>query len=155
MMSAYMTVWKARFLDVDDVDKKSSVTVLKSPLADLGTINCGSPAGCQQLKTWRVEPADYRIDPPPEWEAPSRTYCEASLCDSDVFQPVSLWLCLESPVSVSSQYRRSRIASALSLHPCNATLIGALASGGVRPIDRVNILRCRLPIVPVLGRLKR
>ena len=30
MMSAYMTVWKAGFLDVD---KKSSVTVLMSPLA--------------------------------------------------------------------------------------------------------------------------
>jgi len=41
-------------------------------------------------------------------------------------------------VSVSSQSRRSRIASALSLHPCNAATLGALASGGVRPIDRVN-----------------
>jgi len=41
-----------------------------------------------------------------------------------------------------------------SLHPCNATL-GALAGGGVtRPIDIVNKVYL-VPIVPVVGRLKR
>jgi len=97
-----------------------------------------------------VEPADDRIDPPPERQAPSRPYREASLCDVVMFFSLSRFGCLKSPVSVSS--RRSRIASALSLvlASCNATL-GPLASG-VRPIESEQGVG--LPIVPVLGRLK-
>ena len=102
-----------------------------------GTSNCESPAGCQQLKTWRAEPADDRIDPPPEREAPSRPYREESFSLSR-FGSVSKVL---SAVSVSSRSRRSRIASALSLHPCNATL-GALASGGVTSDLLTGWIRC-------------
>jgi len=141
MMSAYMTVWKARFLDVDKNRQWLWWCPFWQHVPDLGTSNCESPAGCQHLKTWRVEPADDRIDLPPEREAPSRPYREASLCDVVMFFSPSRFGSVSKVLSlssVSSQSRRSCIASALSLHPCNAATLGALASGLVRPIDRVN-----------------
>ena len=78
-----------------------------------------------------MEPSDDRIDPPPEREAPSRPrpYREASLCDVVMFFSLSRFGSVSKVLSLSvlSQSRRSRIASALSLHPCNATL-GACAA---------------------------
>ena len=62
-----------------------------------------------------MEPADDGIDPPPEREAPSRPYREASLCDVVMFFSLSRFGSVSKVLSVSSQSRRLRIASALSL----------------------------------------
>jgi len=154
MMSAYMTVWKARFLDVD---KKSSVTLLMSPLATRSgpwDQQLWKPAGCQQLKTWRVEPADDRIDPPPEREAPSRPYREASLCDVVMFFSLSRVVsCLESPVSVSSQSRRSLIASAMSLVLATLLSVRWLAEESDLLTEWIRCSPTYCASGPVLGRL--
>ena len=120
MMSAYMTVWKARFLDVD---KKSSVTVLMSPLAARSR-----PWDQQLWKPCRLPTVEdltngtgrrpHRSASRARGPAPSRPYRKASLCDVAYRWCFSACLALalsRSPVSVSSQCRRSRIASTLSL----------------------------------------